>query len=50
MKLARRMTFSNRVIDDWNALPSDIIEAESVNNLKTRLDIHWKDNMYKNNF
>ena len=50
MKFARRMTFSNRVIDDWNALPSDIIEAESVNNFKTRLDIHWKDDMYKNNF
>ena len=50
MKFARRMTFSNRVIDDWNALPSDIIEAESVNIFKTRLDIHWKDDMYKNNF
>lgn len=49
-KLTRMTTFSNRIINDWNALPSEVIEAESVNIFKERLDEHWADQTYNNPF
>ena len=36
----RRQSFSNRVVNDWNALPSYVTEAISVNNFKNLYDIH----------
>ena len=30
--------FSNRVIDYWNKLPEHVVEANSVNMFKNRLD------------
>ena len=38
--------FSNRVIDAWNSLPSDIVMAPSINSFKNRLDNHWRDKQY----
>ena len=32
----------NRVINDWNSLPSHIVNASDVLNFKTFLDDHWK--------
>ena len=29
--LARTNFFSNRVIDDWNHLPNDVVNAETLN-------------------
>ena len=40
-KLVRRQFFSTRIINDWNQLPSDIVEADTVNTFKARLDRHW---------
>jgi hypothetical protein len=34
----RQSFFSQRVIEDWNRLPLDIVEAPSVNAFKNRLD------------
>ncbi|CAH2243228.1 jg14526 [Pararge aegeria aegeria] len=34
---------SNRVIQMWNALPEDVVTAESLNQFKNRLDKHQKD-------
>jgi len=34
--------FSSRVINSWNGLPQDVIEATSVNMFKNRLDKLWK--------
>ena len=42
-KLVRRQFFSTRIINDWNQLPSDIVEADTVNTFKARLDRHWVD-------
>ena len=39
----RQSTFSNRVVDDWNALPQTVINAESVNQFKNGLDKYWTD-------
>ena len=32
-----------RTINTWNSLPNKIVDAESVNTFKTRLDKYWKD-------
>lgn len=42
----RRNTFSVRVVNDWNALPSTVVDAPSVNAFKARLDKHWADDKY----
>ena len=39
--------FSNRVITKWNNLPSNVIEAKTLNDFKNKLDNHNKDIMYK---
>ena len=43
--------FTYRIIDRWNALPSYVIEATSVNNFKNRLDSYVDEqNQWKYNF
>ena len=39
----RQQFFSNRVLRHWNNLPAIVIDAESVNDFKNKLDKHWKD-------
>ena len=34
----RKHFFTNRIIDDWNALPAETVEAETLLTFKTRLD------------
>ena len=36
----RQNFFSQRVIDEWNKLPSDIVMSTSVNMFKNKLDDH----------
>jgi len=38
----RKHYFSNRVINDWNALPEEVVSAETVNCFKARLDKYIK--------
>ena len=45
-KLCRINAFSNRIIDDWNDLPKDVISTASTNSFKSSLDKHWKDEMF----
>ena len=42
-QLARRNTFSQRVVNDWNNLSSEVVNAPSLNTFKNRLDKHWSD-------
>lgn len=39
----RQNFFSQRVIEEWNKLPSDVVTSTSVNMFKNRLDDHWND-------
>ena len=39
--------FTNRIVNCWNDLPSFIIEADSVNSFKNKIDEHLKDKMFK---
>ena len=34
--------FANRVINDWNNLPDNVVTAPSMDSFKKRLDQHWK--------
>ena len=33
--------FSNRIINKWNCLSSDVVHAVSVNSFKNKLDSRW---------
>ena len=37
----RRNAFAVRVINDWNSLPAAVVNSETVNQFKNRLDAHW---------
>ena len=39
-KTCRQNFFSQRVVDDWNSLPDEVVTAESLNSFKKRLDEH----------
>lgn len=49
MKTQRIQTFSVRVINNWNQLPSRVVEAPSLNVFKNRLDEYWHHLIYKYN-
>lgn len=38
----RRYTFSQRIIDHWNNLSEHTVESITVNQFKSRLNVHWK--------
>jgi len=44
--LSRRNCFSVRVINNWNNLPYHVVNSDSVNTFKNRLDNYWHNNMY----
>lgn len=39
----RRFSFSQRVVNNWNRLPQQVVNAESINQFKNLLDRHWRD-------
>ena len=42
----RKYSFSQRVINGWNKLPNDCVNASSVNMLKNRIDISDKGGLH----
>ena len=49
-KLTRINTFSRRIVNDWNALSPDIVNAPSIIFFKSKLDRHWMDKLYDTHF
>ncbi len=43
----RRHAFSQRIIDDWNSLTEKIVNSESLDIFKRRLDKHWGTEWFK---
>ena len=35
-------SFAQRVIEKWNNLPSNVVNARDTNEFKNRLDYYWK--------
>ena len=42
----RMRFFSNRITDEWNSLPSDVVCAQSIDAFKAKLHDHLKDRLY----
>src|SRR5664279_55111 len=38
----RKNFFSQRVVNYWNSLPSNVVEATSTNSFKNRIDKYWR--------
>ena len=49
-KLTTINACSNRIVNDWNILPSEVVSATSTNAFKNKLDDHWKDEMFQTPF
>ncbi len=43
----RRHAFSQRIIDDWNSLTAKIVNSESLDIFKSRLDKNWSREKFK---
>ena len=41
--------FSNRIVNQWNSLPEDIVNSESIDAFKNSIDKKYKDLMYTTN-
>ena len=37
----RKYAFCARVVNIWNSLPNEVVEADTVNTFKYGLDKHW---------
>ena len=42
----RRTSFSQRIVNDWNSLPENIVDSETLDQFKARLESHWKPERY----
>ena len=38
--------FTNRIINKWNGLPAEVVEAKSLNCFKNKIDFYYKDFKY----
>ena len=44
--LVRSKFFTNRIIDQWNNLPHQLINAQSITDFKNELDMYWAETGY----
>ena len=49
-KLTRINVFSNKVVNDWNSLPPNVVTAATTNAFKNAIDKYWEDKMYDTPF
>ena len=53
-KKSTRMTstnaFSNRIVNEWNILPSHVVSTNSTNEFKNAIDDHWVNEMFRTPF
>jgi hypothetical protein len=47
--MQRQQVFSQRVVNDWNALPEEVVTAPSLNCFKSRLDKFWAESASAHN-
>ena len=39
--------FTNRIINTWNALPNDVVNAITVNSFKNKIDAYFRNYIYR---
>ena len=42
VQVIRSNAFSQRVVNSWNNLPTNVVDATTLNDFKNRLDDHWR--------
>ena len=42
----RQHFFNNRVVNNWNSLPFDVVNATFINSFKNKLDKCWENRIY----
>ena len=35
-----------RIVNLWNSLPADVVNAKSVNNFKNKIDVHFRKDLH----
>ena len=45
-KFVRSKSFSSRVVNDWNSLTSGVVEAQTTNDFKIKIDKFWQDEIF----
>ena len=45
-KIVRQKFYSHHIVNAWNGLPSEVVEAPSLNAFKANLDKHWRQYRY----
>ena len=50
VRLARKNNFPQKIINNWNSLPDEVVNAPSINVFKERLDEYWKEYLYETSF
>ena len=43
----KKNTLAYRAVNEWNALSNNVIEAENINQFKSKLEEYWHDKEYK---
>lgn len=46
----RKNSFFYRIINNWNDLPPSVVQADSINSFKNRLDKHWRHHPIRFNY
>ena len=46
IQILRHPYNTNRVIDQWNGLPDCVVNAQTLNEFKNKLDMFWAENGY----
>ena len=39
--ICRKNFFSQRIINDWNNLPAEVVNVKTISQFKKELDSHW---------
>ena len=45
-KFVSSKSFSSRVVNDWNSLTSGVVEAQTTNDFKIKIDKFWQDEIF----
>jgi len=39
--ILKKITFTNRIVDNWNSLSDNCVSCTTLNNFKSHIRLHW---------